>query len=107
MLLISLVMTTLNRLILVAPAVVAPTPHLNTPFLDRLTPRLRDSVLYAVEAQDHYLRVHTDKGSDLILLRLADAIGELSAVEGAQTHRSWCLARQAFRASSATMAAPP
>lgn len=97
-LLISLVMTALNRLILVAPAVKsAPKPHLNTPFLDRLTPRLRDSVLYAVEAQDHYLRVHTDKRSDLILLRLADAIGELSAVEGAQTHRSWWVARQAVQ----------
>ena len=48
-----------------------------------------------MEAEDHYLRVHTGKGSDLILLRLADAIGELGAIDGAQTHRSWWVARAA------------
>jgi hypothetical protein len=98
-LLICLVMTTLNRLILVAPSASpasAPAPpEPRSPFLDRLPPRLRDAELYAVEAEDHYLRVHTGKGSDLILLRLADAIGELGAIDGAQTHRSWWVARAA------------
>lgn len=64
-------------------------------FLDRLPPRLRGGELYAVEAEDHYLRLHTSRGSDLILMRLSDAIAELDGMEGAQTHRSWWVARAA------------
>jgi len=62
-------------------------------FLERLPFRLRDAELYAVEAEDHYLRVRTSKGSELILLRLSDAIAELDVVEGVQTHRSWWVAK--------------
>jgi hypothetical protein len=64
-------------------------------FLERLPPKLRGAQLLAVEAQDHYLRLHTSKGQDLILLRLADAVAELEGIEGAQTHRSWWVAREA------------
>ena len=73
-------------------ATAAPTP---ARFLDRLPPKLRGAELHAVQAEDHYLRLHTSRGSDLILLRLADAIAELEGVEGAQTHRSWWVAREA------------
>jgi DNA-binding LytR/AlgR family response regulator len=62
-------------------------------FLQRLPIRLQGADLYAVEAQDHYLRLHTSKGMDLILLRLSEAIGELEGIEGAQTHRSWWVAK--------------
>lgn len=66
-------------------------------FLDRLTPRLRGATLYAVQAEDHYLRLHTDRGSDLILMRLSDAVAEMEGLEGARTHRSWWVARDAVR----------
>ncbi len=66
-------------------------------FLDRLPPRLRGAVIHAVQAEDHYLRIHTDRGSDLILMRLSDAVAELEGLEGAQTHRSWWVARDAVR----------
>jgi DNA-binding LytR/AlgR family response regulator len=66
-------------------------------FLDRLPHRLRGATLRAVEAEDHYLRVHTDRGSDLILMRLSDAVAELEGLEGARTHRSWWVAREAVR----------
>jgi DNA-binding LytR/AlgR family response regulator len=62
-------------------------------FLERLPARLRGAALYAVEAEDHYLRLHTSEGADLILMRLSDAIGELEGIEGARTHRSWWVAR--------------
>lgn len=65
-------------------------------FLDRLPAKLRGAALFAVEAQDHYLRVHTDRGDALVLLRLSDAIGELAGVEGARVHRSWWVAREAI-----------
>ncbi len=64
-------------------------------FLDRLPAKLRGARLIAVQAEDHYLRLHTDRGSDLILMRLSDALGELEGLEGAQTHRSWWVARDA------------
>lgn len=63
-------------------------------FLDRLPVRLRAADLWAVESEDHYLRVHTSAGSELILMRLADAVRELSCLEGLQTHRSWWVAKQ-------------
>jgi len=66
-------------------------------FLDRLPPRLRGAVIHAVQAEDHYLRVHTDRGSDLILMRLSDAVAELEGLEGARTHRSWWVARDAVQ----------
>ncbi len=64
-------------------------------FLERLPARLRGAELYAVESEDHYLRLHTSRGSDLILLRLSDAVAELEGLEGAQTHRSWWVAKDA------------
>jgi hypothetical protein len=75
-----------------APAGSAPAR-----FPDRLPMKLKGAVIRAVQAEDHYLRIHTDRGSDLILMRLADALDELQGLEGAQTHRSWWVAREAVR----------
>ncbi|MGD9964945.1 MAG: LytTR family DNA-binding domain-containing protein [Hyphomonadaceae bacterium] len=68
-------------------------------FLERLPAKLRDATLYAISAEDHYLRLHTSKGADLILMRLSDAIAELEGIEGAQTHRSWWVARDAVQSA--------
>ncbi len=62
-------------------------------FLERLPAKLRGAQVYAVESEDHYLRLHTSKGQDLILFRLSDAIAELDGIEGMQAHRSWWVAR--------------
>lgn len=89
-------MTGLN--VLLSPSRVetaAPAPE-PAKFLDRLPLKLRGAELWAVEAEDHYLRLHTSKGQDLILMRLSDAVDELAAVEGAQVHRSWWVARDAI-----------
>jgi DNA-binding LytR/AlgR family response regulator len=74
-------------------ALAGPAP---VKFLERLPLKLRGAEVWAVEAEDHYLRLHTSKGQDLILLRLADAIAELEGIEGAQVHRSWWVARDAI-----------
>lgn len=68
-------------------------------FMERLPAKLKGAAIYAVSAEDHYLRLHTSKGSDLILMRLADAIAELEGLEGAQTHRSWWVARDAVESA--------
>lgn len=66
-------------------------------FLQRLPSELKGAEIYAVSAEDHYLRIHSSKGSALILSRLSDAIRELNGIEGAQTHRSWWVARGAIK----------
>lgn len=66
-------------------------------FVGRMPLHLRAGRIIAVQAEDHYLRVHTDLGSDLILMRLSDAVAELDGLEGAQTHRSWWVAKEAVR----------
>jgi DNA-binding LytR/AlgR family response regulator len=64
-------------------------------FAERLPLRLRGGQLIALAAEDHYLRVHTNVGNDLVLMRMADAVAYLGATDGARVHRSWWVARAA------------
>lgn len=64
-----------------------------TRFLRRL-PLADRGPLVRIEAQDHYLNVVTDKGGSLILLRLSDAVRELSGTPGLLVHRSHWVALQ-------------
>ncbi|HEX5379347.1 MAG TPA: LytTR family DNA-binding domain-containing protein [Phenylobacterium sp.] len=92
---ITLLVVFLNvRAVQIGP-VSAPAPP-PPKFLERLPLKLRGAEVWAVEAEDHYLRLHTSKGQDLILMRLADAVDELAGIEGAQVHRSWWVARDAI-----------
>lgn len=97
-LVISAAMNALNALAARVPAQTHAAPAGAAParFLDRLPAKLRGAELWAVQAEDHYLRLHTSRGSDLILMRLSDAITELEGIEGARTHRSWWVARAAI-----------
>jgi len=96
-LLITAAMTALNYVVQRQPAQTHATPAGSGPprFLERLPARFKGAELYAVSAEDHYLRLHTSRGQDLILLRLSDALAELEGIEGAQTHRSWWVAKGA------------
>ena len=79
--------------------VVAPPKPAEDPlaaFRQRLSAKRRAAELLAVEAEDHYLRVHTDAGDELITARFADALAELAAAPGFQTHRSWWVAAPAI-----------
>jgi len=62
-------------------------------FLKRLPPKYLNADLYAISSEDHYVRVHTSCGEELILMRLGDALKELSRANGLQTHRSWWVAQ--------------
>jgi len=62
-------------------------------FMQRLSVKYRTAELWAVSSEDHYLRVHTDRGEELILMRLADAMRDLGGTDGLQTHRSWWVAK--------------
>lgn len=71
-----------------------PAPPAAARLLARLPLALGTEVI-ALEMEDHYLRVHTRAGSDLILLRMRDAVAELEGMDGAQVHRSWWVSRAA------------
>lgn len=79
------------------PAALPALPEL---IAEKLPVRLRQARLIAIEAEDHYLRVHTDAGSDLVLMRMADACALLPESAGARVHRSWWAARGAAEALS-------
>lgn len=53
----------------------------------------------AVQAQDHYILVHTSRGRRLVHHRFRDAVSDLAACEGAQVHRSWWVSAAAVSAS--------
>ena len=51
-------------------------------------PHEKRGPVWAVTAEQHYLRVYTTRGDDLVLMRFSDALDELRAYEGLQIHRS-------------------
>ena len=88
-----------RRKMIIALAAVDPAPPralmIDTRFRARLPLHLQAARLLALVSEDHYLRVYTDSGNAMILMRLSDAIAELDGEGGAQTHRSWWVARDA------------
>ena len=76
------------------PSAPPAAPPAEPAFFARLPARLGRDLL-ALEMEDHYVRVHTAEGSDLLLMRLRDAIAELSGLDGRQVHRSYWVAAAA------------
>lgn len=76
--------------------VAAPSGERGDQLMKRLKPEVRGELL-ALEMEDHYLRVHTARGNDLILHRLSDALDEVAGLDGLQVHRSYWVARAAVR----------
>jgi hypothetical protein len=78
--------------------VVPPLPECEAAFRQRLSAKRRTARLIALEAHDHYLKVHTDAGVELLTLRLRDAIRELDGAYGYQVHRSWWVSASTIEA---------
>ena len=76
----------------------AAKPNDTPALLDRL-PFDKRGQLIAISVEDHYVRIQTTKGEDLILLRLSDAIREVGGTHGAQVHRSHWVAFDQVRAA--------
>lgn len=60
---------------------------------ERLPEDLRDADIYALEAEEHYTKIHTSKGNTLVLIRFSDAIAEMAPQPGLQVHRSFWVSR--------------
>lgn len=62
-----------------------------------LPPELRSAPVLALKAEDHYLRVYTTRGEALIHMRIGDAEAALAENDGVRAHRSFWVARRAFK----------
>ena len=62
---------------------------------EKLPLPLRRAPILALSSEDHYLRVHTDRGQALILMSLSQAIDALGEDAGLRIHRSHWVARDA------------
>lgn len=91
---------TLLCLLVRGAATPTPQPATGAAARSRLMREVGGAELIALEAEDHYLRVHTDHGSRLILMSLSEAMIELEGIAGARTHRSWWVARSAVVGAS-------
>jgi hypothetical protein len=73
---------------------LAVAPSISSRLVSRLPLELQSEVL-ALQMEDHYVRVHTELGNTLLLMRMRDAVSEMEGIEGAQVHRTWWIARTA------------
>lgn len=65
-----------------------------------------DAVLLAVKAEQHYIRVWSDKGEDFIRYRFRDVVNALEPYKGLRVHRSWWVnmdSVQSFKNGSGTL----
>jgi hypothetical protein len=74
----------------------AAAPEYPRELVSKLPAALRRDII-ALEAEDHYVRVHTLHGSALILMRLADAAALIDPRLGLRVHRSWWVAKDGVR----------
>ncbi len=77
-----------------SPSTEVPAPEENDDeprLAKRLSPTFQGRIL-ALQSEDHYVRVHGEEGSELLFIRLRDAIAEMDTVPGQQVHRSWWIA---------------
>ena len=68
------------------------------PLLDRV-PLDKRGALLALSSEDHYTRIQTARGEEMVLLRLADAIREAAPEPGLRVHRSHWVALAAVTAA--------
>jgi DNA-binding LytR/AlgR family response regulator len=99
-LVIMLLMVTLRallwrRVVETRTVVMPPLPEAERQFRLRLSANRRGARLIALEAEDHYVRVHTEAGSELLSMRFSQAMDELAAAHGYRLHRSWWVAADA------------
>jgi hypothetical protein len=89
---------TWRRVVETRTVVAPPLPDAERVFRLRLSAKRRGARLIALEAEDHYVRVHTDAGSELLLMRFSEAVEELAQAYGYRLHRSWWAAAEAIEA---------
>jgi DNA-binding LytR/AlgR family response regulator len=85
-----------RRIVETRTIVAPPLPEAERAFRMRLSAKRRGARLIALEAEDHYVRVHTDTGSELLSMRFSEALDELALAHGFRLHRSWWASAEAI-----------
>lgn len=89
----------------------AATPETHKPTAPEVLPFVAashlpaDAEVWAVKAEEHYIKLWSDQGVDLVRYRFRDAIKDLANRDGTQVHRSWWMTGQ--RWSAVVLAADP
>lgn len=78
------------------PAALPDIPDKAPRLLDRLSSALQSSQVISLSMQDHYVEITTTLGTEMLLMRLSDAIDLLEDTPGVQTHRSHWAATQSI-----------
>ena len=73
-------------------------PQPEPEFLKLSSSRKAKDVL-ALQAEEHYLRIFSDDGAELVHYRFGNAVDEMPAALGLQVHRSWWVAENAIRSA--------
>lgn len=95
---VCLVLTAIGGLLFVSPRVQPPVELrrvTSNRIASYLPPRLKEAKIEALSAEDHYVRIHTNRGTHLVLMRFGDAVALMPRNEGARIHRSWWIAANA------------
>jgi hypothetical protein len=87
-----------RRVVETRTVIMPPLPEAERDFRLRLSAKRRSARLIAIEAEDHYVRVHTDAGCELVAMRFSEALEELARAHGYRLHRSWWASADAIEA---------
>jgi hypothetical protein len=83
------------------PALAVPSaPAEPDPLRSKLPFALRNAAILSLSAEDHYVRVRTDRGQALVLMNLSDAVVALGPDAGVRIHRSHWVARDIARGAT-------
>ena len=63
-------------------------------------PELQGCRIWALEAQEHYVKVYSDHGNRTLHYRFSHAVEDLAALDGLQVHRSYWVNREAVTGHS-------
>ena len=73
------------------------TASTNTSYLIRKLPHAKRGRILALSAEQHYVRVYTTHGNDLVLTSFTEAVASLQDSEGIRIHRSHWVNKTAIR----------
>ena len=71
-------------------------PQSKPEFLQKTNPAIGQDLI-ALEAQEHYLKIYTVLGEDMVMYRMRDAVSELRDWPGLRVHRSFWVAKSAVQ----------
>jgi hypothetical protein len=75
---------------------IVEVPTQSTPaFLEKMTKPI-GRIPWAIKAEQHYIRIYTQEGDEMVLYRFSDAIKSLEGHDGLQVHRSYWVAAEAI-----------